>query len=43
MQPKEKTIHHYVSMRLSDEIGADVFQFNNKIIYALLITTARSQ
>ena len=30
MQPKEKTMHHDILVRLWDVIGADVFQLNNK-------------
>ena len=29
-QPKEKTIHHAISLRPWEVLGADVFQLNNK-------------
>ena len=30
MQPKEKIIHHDISLRLWEVLGADIFHFNNK-------------
>ena len=30
MQPKEKSIHHNISLRPWEVVGADIFHFNNK-------------